>query len=659
MKNASKISIFVYIILAFTLIFTSCQQISTDKNDSQDGDNVTGEDLVLPSDNAIWQGGSQLGLVFGDGADTTIGVSSLFSSLISYTDVYVLTDKYEGFEHEIVIGKTTREISEEAYRLLEESELTPEQNEKRYNYAKYIIYSDGDSIAIAFEEQLDRAAERAAVEFFAENYLRERLVMGKGVVKRGIVYLPDFYANRDSESEKNAWETLERELGADNSEVAAALKELYSVYSDDLVIWFANLIDPAICICDGECRGTKNCGGAAFYYSNSARDTRGYRPDVESTNQALNFLEKSGILKDYTTDLPKWFTSRIVRFVKGLQDSDGYFYHPQWGKNIYISRRSRDMNWSVAILKKMRATPVYNTADGALKGNGVELTSPLAVSRADEVSAVISASAVTDPALQSKESFIAYLNALDVKNNSYSAGNTLASYASTIKARDRELKAEGADYQLMDIAIEHLNSLQNPETGTWYWKDKNDPTYSGYYAVNGLMKISCVYIDAWDVMPNIDKALQTAIDAIVSDEEVGAVVDIYNTWFAIYNMFDILKRIVGGEEGAAMIESTRAILLEGAPEAIRATADKITVFKKADGSFSYTPKASSATSQCAAAAVPNTNEGDVNATVICVTGTSSLIFECLGLDVVPIYAREQEHVFLTILEERRRAAEAD
>ena len=71
------------------------------------------------------------------------------------------------------------------------------------------------------------------------------------------------------------------------SDIVEALKELYSIYTVDVVKWYANLFDPDI-------------GG--YYYSNSARDFDeasyngvNYRllPDLESTYQGDSFLYSS------------------------------------------------------------------------------------------------------------------------------------------------------------------------------------------------------------------------------------------------------------------------------------------------------------------------------------------------------------------------------
>ena len=647
----TKLNLIVFIALLVLAMLASCAP----QTDEPPADNEP-DPPAQSGDSPIYDLNSDLCLVLGHGVEASC-TSGVYSELLGRTNVIAVTDEIEAAEHEIVIGVANRDVSQEAYRRLANMRLTDEQMQNRENYSTWLIYSDGSSVAIAFEEQLDNFSLLAALEYFEEKLIMDALYLDEGTVTRGVVDIIKKYEEKDALMLDGEWNRLADQLGEENAAIVDELKFLYSVFDDSLISWLANLYEPQICACVNveKCQNGPNCGGAGFYFSNSARDYEGFLPDVESTNQILNFLEGSGMTDDYASTLPESMISSIVKFVKDLQAEDGYFYHPQWGTNIGIGRRGRDLNWSVSILQKTGESPYYDTANGALKGVGKPeasasaLTSELRSTAVSEVSKIVAVSSVTDPVLKDRESFMKYLEDLDVRNNSYSAGNTLAAYSSTIRQRDRELREENAGYQLMDMAIEHLNDNQNPETGTWYWKDENDPNYSEYYSVNGLMKISCVYIDAWEMMPNIDKAMESAIKAITSDEEMSACVDIYNTWFAISNLFTILKN-VGGADGIQQISDTRQLLLEKAPEAIRASAQKIAVFRKDDGSFSYSPKFSSSTAQGAPVCIPNTEEGDVNATKIC-QGTVSLIFECLGLKDVPLYTSSDYNRFISIISE--------
>ena len=138
-----------------------------------------------------------------------------------------------------------------------------------------------------------------------------------------------------------------------------ALKE---VIGDDSYRAMRGLYDPCI-------------GG--FYYSQSARDNkttvyneREYTllPDLESTLQALGIIGALGMTegRHYSEFIPEWMKTQIADFTYSLQDPDGFFYHPQWGKEIGQSRRGRDLSWARTILstfeREMKYTSVADSA---------------------------------------------------------------------------------------------------------------------------------------------------------------------------------------------------------------------------------------------------------------------------------------------------------
>ena len=345
---------------------------------------------------------------------------------------------------------------------------------------------------------------------------------------------------------------------------------------------------------------------------------------------------------------------QIVRYIKGSQDQNGFFYNSQWPKELAdskLSRRARDLGWCVSILELLGARPTYDTPTG-VKGDGLDVDG-IPIDGRTEIKAVSGevkekSSVAIPKELENKESFIAYLNSLNIKEESYSVGNTLTAITNQIIYRDQQLEAEGADYSLRKIVIDWLNDNQNSENGLWHKK-------ADYYGVNGLMKTSGVYGKIGVLMPNADKAVKSAIDAISTDQTPGAVTDIYNTWFAVTRIKRHL-RTYGGEEGNRMADKIVCDLREMAPEAIRITKEKLSVFAKPYGSFSYTPKASSARSQGMPVTFNGAYEGDVNATIICSSDILDYMYSALELSSVqiPIYCPEDFDRFIGILEEKRK-----
>ena len=399
-------------------------------------------------------------------------------------------------------------------------------------------------------------------------------------------------------------------------EISLAMRELYSLYSDELIDWFAGLYDIEI-------------GG--YYYSQSARDNEKtvfndkeylLLPDAESTCQALGFWASTGMAEKcggaYASALPEWMKKDIANYIYNLQDPDGYFYHPQWGKNISLSRRARDFNWSLSMLKNLGREPKYPTILDAGKDEKKENGDTL----------------IPDH-LSSPEKFQEYLESSNINERSYNFGNQLSSQFAQIRAM-------GLDKQLLDF----LDAHQHPESGHWH-------NELNYYAVNGIMKISGVYNAAGRPLPNAMAAAKSAIYAITSDEEVKAVVDLWNTWIAVHAMITNLRKF-GEDEAAAKIVKT---LWDNAPAMIRKSREKISLFQKEMGSFSYHKKYASPTSQGAPVTCGYVYEGDVNATVI---SSSLLIYSIFNaLDIpdlkIPMFSDSDRLRYIELLENRRKS----
>jgi hypothetical protein len=94
-------------------------------------------------------------------------------------------------------------------------------------------------------------------------------------------------------------------------------------------------------------------------------------------------------------------------------------------------------------------------------------------------------------------------------------------------------------------------------------------------------------------------------------------------------------RLLNAQTKEERLAKIRSAINSVAPEAIKATREKISLFKKSDGSFSYLKNMSSSTSQSMPVAIYGSNEGDVNATIICTTGILGNMFSCLSLSGYP------------------------
>ena len=309
------------------------------------------------------------------------------------------------------------------------------------------------------------------------------------------------------------------------------------------------------------------------------------------------------------------------------------------------------------MLAALGAQPTYDTPNG-VRGSGLLYdgtpAAPAAVTATDTAEDKPAENTATHAAhLENGDAFRAYLQGMLDENRKlhfYSMGNQLTAEMPQIKKRSAELVANGEE-SLVDIVIDWLDKHQNPENGLW------EPE-SNYLGVNGLLKISGVYEQAGLEIPNAEAAALSAIDAISSDEPMGAVVDLYNTWFAVGNIVANLRKygktvtVDGAElDGNARADRIVYNLRRAAPPAIRKSAEKIYAFVKPDGSYSYAKKWPSSTSQGMPVCTPYLPEGDVNGCVIAVSGIKGHIYRALDIkNRVPMFGKEEWETYISILE---------
>ena len=408
---------------------------------------------------------------------------------------------------------------------------------------------------------------------------------------------------------ENNWKRLEEQislLGFNGKRSALAMREYYSAFDLSMLEWLGRLYCPSV-------------GG--FYFSNSARDNEFVEteegrfkllPDVESTYQALSLLKSAGVINEYS-ELHRSMRKSISEFVCSLEsEENGFFYHPQWTKEMVDSkpaRRGRDIRWSILISEML----------------GFEFPYPTALQRLSSIKETKSADKSIPEYLYDKESFLEYLKSFDWDNDAYYAGNSISAQSGMINASG-----------LMDTAIEFLNSVQNAKNGFWGLQ-------GGYTAVNAYLKISNFYTTYGRVIPNSDKAFETVLECAVSDEAVNTVCWQYNVWSSFGNIIRNLRAT--GE--AAEAEKLLSSLYENLPEAIDSTRKKALVFKKADSSFSYNPKRNPQVSQGLPVTTKECNEGCINATLLCSAATVKNVFSALDLDEyrLPIFAENAFDVF--------------
>lgn len=649
----SKLLIFFLSIVCVIALF-SCKADENNSNTDNNGQNSPTPPAVTV-EKVIYSAKSIPNIVVGEGASETdaIRIKDLIL-LKANINCPIVFDDAEEAEHEIILGKVNRALSEEAYDKLSKAEREGEDD------VGFLIYSDTTSIAVAFDQD-SYGINRAyidAVDYLVENYITDTsLTMEGGVVHQALFNVIERQEELDAKMIEERWETKLSQISSrlDNKELAEdivkSLKGFRRLFTDngDIVSWIANLYCP-------------ETGG--FYYSNSARNTHGYLPDLESTSQALGIIEEL-LAIDYDGNLSTLFGEEIVekfiKFAKDMQDpKNGYFYHPQWSRQLteqHLSRMGRDINNALNILRRFGASPTYDTPTG-VKGDGmlsdgtpvslILLSPPLSQGKISAVSKVVLAN-VEDaniPAhMRTKESFEAYLASLDINGAYYSVGNTLESQAPQFVQRDKVLAERGEDYRLADICEEWMSSHQNTETGLWDLNGVID-----FEAVNGLLKLGSTYTKLGKKIPNALKGMTAAVSCMVSEEVPEIICDIFNTWYAVSIVYDNLTSFGTAEEQEAVI-AARDALFASFPKMIDATTEKVMVFAKPDGSYSFNQEHSSEMSQGMPVAVPKSVEGDVNATMIASVSISGHIYSLLGIGKVPIFTPADRLRFIDVFAE--------
>jgi len=633
---------------------------SSSGNTGDTGDTGDTDDTGSTADSGqLFGKGCKVNIVYSDDKNAKEAAGKLYSAIYSVTGVTPDENGSGTYDVNVILGESDSESSRAAYRRLSRIERTNE------DFIGYVVYCDGEDFAIAYDIDERHYAAIMGAEQLIERINQGAIEPGVGVLYKHVFDMDAYYQAEDDEYLEEKWNGLAEFVGGElGKEIVEAFKDHYMLYTDDVITWLANLYEPYVCYCEGGvCLGSEKCGGAAFYYSNAARDNYGFLPDVESTYQVLEFMTGVGMLdqyygRSYLNVLSDEMKERITHFVRSLQDEDGWFYHPQWDKeSLTTNRRSRDLVWCEKWLKAVEVAPYYDTPNGMLGEGRPSLSaysSPLRYSASVvAVSKVVAAASTADVPdhLLTKDALTAYLSGLDIKNNSYSVGNLISTQIAQFTARDRTLAAQGANWRTVDVLVDWLTETQNPETGTWDYKKPGDAGYSDYYGVNGVLKIYGSFSTAERVFPNWEKAIESALKAIRSAEEIGAIVDMYNGFWVVSGLSSNVRSYA--PNGEAKANEISRMMLESAPEFIRIATKKIAGFRKPDGSFSYGREYSSEESQGMKVTLPNRVEGDVNGNGIAINGVTDHLYSSFGLGGyrVPIYTDNDRRKFFNIIEE--------
>ena len=274
------------------------------QNGAGEGQGTNNSDKPL-----IWNLETDVYLVSGvQGADRQ-EISDTFTELTGNT-LKPYSDSKAQMAHELVVGESTRPISQAAYHLLDRN-LSDDEDPEGY----VVLVQDG-SVAIAYTSEASYSEAMKAfythcgvAEYRADN---------------GPVFW-DFYSlsaraeqNRDKMYDEG-FAKLEAALIADGasdaSTIVRELRNYYGLFKTEQLYWLADLYDPDL---------------GAFYFANSGRDNLGFLPDLESTSQAFTMLDRSGLFSiiggitssSSTGTLPEFVTEPLVNWARSLQSAE-------------------------------------------------------------------------------------------------------------------------------------------------------------------------------------------------------------------------------------------------------------------------------------------------------------------------------------------------
>ena len=361
-----------------------------------------------------------------------------------------------------------------------------------------------------------------------------------------------------------------RKLSRESAELSAALKKADRVLSQDVVDWLAGLYDP-------------DAGG--FYYCESGRDNQGFSADIESTYQAFCMLSELGFFAD-DKYIPEEIKTKVGEYIQQRQaEDDGYFYDPQFGKNVTVSKRERNLGHGKSLLSMTGFKALYPYPDERTKAKSFAKT-------ADSDS--------LPEMYQSAEAYRKWISDQPWSTNPYASGNNVAASSSMAKSLGYG-----------DIIIEELNKRQNAETGLWGGSDRT------YLQLNASMKCAAAYRTVNYPYPNMDNMIDSVV-YIVENDMPG---EMASTW----NPLALLK-YAKTTHGGVFTPGERARLEAAAPRIISKIADDVMTYKQKDGGFSYYRDHSSAESQGALVGL-GLAEGDINASYMALLIRS----DCYGL----------------------------
>lgn len=212
-----------------------------------------------------------------------------------------------------------------------------------------------------------------------------------------------------------------------------------------------------------------------FYYARSSIHAERFAPDIESTAQALNIIERCALLDR----LNEMVRQKAVRFFQSKQDPDtGFFYDADANMRLDDVMVGRALGYSVNALRKLGAEPLYPQP---------------------------SRSEATPDYMQSPEAFSSWLRSISLAN-SWRGCDKLSHCGAHLAAL-----VSGQQERYIRIVFDYLNEIQDPDTGFW---GEGSP----YVRLSGTFKLHLFYKRFSIPIPRQEKIYRSILETLRTEE---------------------------------------------------------------------------------------------------------------------------------------------
>ncbi|SFL22277.1 hypothetical protein SAMN03159341_10498 [Paenibacillus sp. 1_12] len=223
--------------------------------------------------------------------------------------------------------------------------------------------------------------------------------------------------------------------------------------------------------------GQYDCASGGFYYARSSYHMDNFIPDIESSAQALNIIERSGLLPE----LPERVRQGLIAFFQNKQDpASGYFYDADDNMRKDEVMVGRALGYSTNSLRKLGGQPLY--------------TLPHQQQEPPEF-------------MQSPETYVEWLKSVDLRNSWRGCDLMCAPnhHVAALNVQDQR--------SYVDAAAAYFASIQDPETGLWGEGNL-------YIRISGTFKLNMFYKRFGLSVPHLDRILRTIQLCLRTEEAI-------------------------------------------------------------------------------------------------------------------------------------------